>query len=158
MRRALELARDAVARNGAPFSAVLVDAGGRILAEYQNRVAVTHDVTQHAETGLIAAFSPQFDAATFAGATLYASSEPCTMCCGAIRFAGIGRVVYGVTEAQFLKLQGRPGLPQDLTCREIFARTAPHVGVLGPLFEAEGLAIHAAAVALNHRDTEDTEN
>jgi tRNA(Arg) A34 adenosine deaminase TadA len=143
MQRALELAQDSVARDWRPFSAVLVR-DGVILAEYQNQHAVTHDVTQHAETGLISAFSPKIDQATLAQCTLYASSEPCTMCCGAIRFAGIGRVVYGVTEAQFELLINPAPNPQALTCRETLARTAPWIKVLGPLDEARGLAVHAA--------------
>ncbi len=143
MQRALELARDSVAHDWRPFSGVLVK-DGKIIAEYQNQEAVLHDVTQHAETGLIAKFSPTIDRATFAQCTLYASSEPCTMCSGAIRFAGIGRVVYGVTEAQFVRVIGFPPEDHVFTCREILARTAPGVKVLGPLYEAEGLAVHAA--------------
>lgn len=143
MRRALVLAQDSLDHDWHPFSAVLVK-DGLILAEYQNQNAVTHDVTKHAETGLISAFSPKIDRATLAQCTLYASSEPCTMCCGAIRFAGIGRVVYGVTEAQFVKYIGAPEVPDVLNCRETLARTAPGIQVLGPLYEAEGLIIHAA--------------
>lgn len=143
MRRALELAQDSVARDWRPFSGVLVK-DGVILAEYQNQEAVTHDTTQHAETGLISAFSPKIDRATLAQCTLYASSEPCTMCCGAIRFAGIGRVVYGVTESQFELIMKPAPNPQALTCRETLARTAPWIKVLGPLDEAAGLVVHAA--------------
>ena len=102
MVRALELVRDSVSKNLHPFSAVLVR-DGKVIAEYVNRSDTTHDVTQHAETGLIAMYSPKFDRATLATCTLYASSEPCTMCCGSIRFSGIKRVVYGVTETQFLR-------------------------------------------------------
>jgi tRNA(Arg) A34 adenosine deaminase TadA len=141
MERAYELARLAVTHGGAPFGAVLVK-DGRILAEYSNSEYVTHDVTKHAETGLISAFSPKIDRATFARSTLYTSSEPCTMCCGAIRFAGIGRVVYGTTELQFLRVMGVPLDANPLACREVFARTAPKTVVLGPLMEAEGLIIH----------------
>ena len=142
MRRALELAQDSVARDWRPFSGVLVK-DGVIIAEYQNQEAVTHDITKHAETGLISAFSPRIDRATLAQCTLYASSEPCTMCCGAIRFAGIGRVVYGVTESQFNLVMNQAPNPQVLTCRETLARTAPWIKVLGPLYEAEGLVLHA---------------
>ena len=77
-----------------------------MIAEFGNCEMTTGDVTKHAETGLISTFSPRIDRATFAASTLYTSSEPCTMCCGAIRFAGIGRVVYGVTEAQFERVLG----------------------------------------------------
>jgi tRNA(Arg) A34 adenosine deaminase TadA len=144
MERAYEMARKATENDaGRPFGAVLV-VEGKIIAEYGNCERATHDPTKHAETGLISAFGPTIDRATFARATLYTSSEPCTMCCGSIRFAGIRKVVYGTTEAQFLIVLGHPAGPQPLTSREIFARTAPGTVVLGPLMEKEGLAIHEA--------------
>ena len=141
MERAYELARYATTHGGEPFGAVLVK-DGKIIAEYSNCENATGDVTKHAETGLISAFSPKIPRATFAASTLYTSSEPCTMCCGSIRFAGIGRVVYGTTELQFLRVMGIPLDPHPLTCREVFERTSPGTKVLGPLMEAEGLKIH----------------
>jgi tRNA(Arg) A34 adenosine deaminase TadA len=141
MARALELVRDSVEHGQHPFSAVLVK-DGRVLAEFQNSEDTTHDVTKHAESGLISLITPKIDRATLATCTLYTSTEPCTMCCGAIRFAGIGRVVYGVTEAQMLLVMGLPPDAHPLASREVFARTAPEVKVLGPLMEAEGLRFH----------------
>jgi tRNA(Arg) A34 adenosine deaminase TadA len=141
MARAYEAANQAVKQGSRPFGAVLVK-DGKIIAEFSNCEMTTGDVTKHAETGLISAFSPKIDRATFAASTLYTSSEPCTMCCGAIRFAGIGRVVYGVTEAQFLRIIGVPIGEHPLDSKEVFARTAPRVTVLGPLMETEGLAQH----------------
>jgi tRNA(Arg) A34 adenosine deaminase TadA len=143
MERAYELARLATTHGGAPFGAVLVK-DGAVIAEYSNCEFSTGDVTKHAETGLISAFSPKLSRATFAASTLYTSSEPCTMCCGSIRFAGIRKVVYGTTETQFLRVMGVPPDPNPLESREVFARTAPKVRVLGPLMESEGLAIHEA--------------
>jgi len=141
MERAYELARYATTHGGSPFGAVLVK-DGKVIAEYSNCEHATGDVTKHAETGLISAFSPKITRATFAASTLYTSSEPCTMCCGSIRFAGIGRVVFGTTELQFLRVMGIPLDPHPLDSREIFERTAPGTKVLGPLMEAEGLKIH----------------
>ena len=141
MERAYELARYATTHGGSPFGAVLVK-DGKVIAEYSNCEHVTGDVTKHAETGLISAFSPKITRATFAASTLYTISEPCTMCCGSIRFAGIGRVVFGTTELQFLRVMGIPLDPHPLDSREVFERTAPGTKVLGPLMEAEGLKIH----------------
>lgn len=144
MERAYEMARRATEHDaGRPFGAVLV-VDGRVVAEYSNCELATHDPTKHAETGLITTFAPKLGRDTLARATLYTSSEPCTMCCGAIRFAGIRRVIYGTTEARFLLVLGAPPDPHPLTSKEIFARTAPGTVVLGPLLEAEGLAIHEA--------------
>jgi tRNA(Arg) A34 adenosine deaminase TadA len=141
MERAYELARYATTHGGAPFGAVLVK-DGAIIAEYSNCEFSTGDITKHAETGLISAYSPKLTHAVFAASTLYTSSEPCTMCCGSIRFAGIRKVVYGTTEAQFVRVIGVPPQPHPLDSREVFARTAPSVKVFGPLMEAEGLLIH----------------
>jgi tRNA(Arg) A34 adenosine deaminase TadA len=141
MLRAYELARYATTHGGGPFGALLVK-DGKILAEYSNCVLSTGDVTKHAETGLISTFSPKIDRQTFAGSTLYTSTEPCTMCCGAIAFAGIGRMVYGTSEAPFLQAMGLPPDSDPLTSHETLRRIAPGTKVLGPLLETEGLRIH----------------
>ena len=143
MARAYELATYAVTHGGGPFGALLVK-DGKILAEFSNCVHSTGDITKHAETGLISTFSPKIDRATFAKSTLYTSTEPCAMCCGSICFAGIGRVVYGVSEAPFEQTMGLPPLPHPLTSHEILDRIAPGTQVLGPLMEAEGLKLHEA--------------
>jgi tRNA(Arg) A34 adenosine deaminase TadA len=143
MARAYELARYAVTHGGGPFGALLVK-DGKVLAEFSNCVHSTGDVTKHAETGLISAFSPKIDRETFSRSTLYTSTEPCAMCCGAICFAGIGRVVYGTSEAPFVQVMGLPADPNPLTSHEILGRIAPSTQVLGPLMESEGLKIHEA--------------
>jgi tRNA(Arg) A34 adenosine deaminase TadA len=141
MERAYELARYATTHGGSPFGAVLVN-DGKVIAEFSNCEHSTGDVTKHAETGLISAFSPKISRATFATSTLYTSSEPCTMCCGSIRFAGIGKVVYGTSELQFLRVIGVPLGDNPLESKEVFIRTSPSTQVLGPLMEKEGLKIH----------------
>lgn len=141
MERAYALARYATTHGGAPFGALLVK-DGKVIAEYSNCEHATGDVTKHAETGLISTYSPTISRATFAQSTLYTSSEPCTMCCGSIRFAGIGKVVFGTYEEAFEAVIGVPPHDHALRCREVMQRTAPKVQVLGPLMEAEGLKIH----------------
>jgi tRNA(Arg) A34 adenosine deaminase TadA len=141
MARAFELARYPISHDGGPFGALLVK-DGKVLAEYSNCVHSTRDVTKHAETGLIAAFSPKIDRETFAQSTLYTSTEPCAMCCGAICFSGIGRVVYGTAEASFEQVMGVPPRPNPLRSHEILERISPRTKVLGPLMESEGLQIH----------------
>jgi tRNA(Arg) A34 adenosine deaminase TadA len=141
MARAYELARYATTHGGGPFGALLVK-DGKILAEFSNCVHSTGDITKHAETGLISAFSPKIDRETFSKSTLYTSTEPCAMCCGAICFAGIGRMVYGVSEAPFEQVMGLPPDANPLTSHEILGRIAPGIKVLGPLMEADGLKVH----------------
>lgn len=141
MRRATELATEAVKAGNAPFGAVLV-VDGKVVAESPNEVAATHDPTRHAELSLISKFAPKLDRGTLAKATLYTSTEPCAMCCGAIALSGIPKVVYGVTEAKFQVYFHEPPIEHPLACREIFARTSPGVEVRGPLTEKEGLLLH----------------
>jgi len=151
MARAYELARYAITHGGGTIGVLLVKYG-RILAEYSNGNHSTGDITKHAETGLISAFSPKIDRETFSKSTLYTSTEPCTMCCGAICFAGIGRVVYGTSEAPFEQVMGLPPDPNPLTSHEILGRISPKVRVLGPLMEAEGLSIHEGYWPLHPED------
>ena len=143
MERAYELAREAVKAGNGPFGAVLV-VDGKIVAEARNTVGTNHDPTRHAELALISEFSPKIDRDTFRRGVLYASSEPCIMCSGAILNSGIPKVVYGTTESQFQLFINDARSQNPLHSREIMARTNPAVQVSGPLMEKEGLAIHQA--------------
>lgn len=143
MQKAYALAAQAVEKGNAPFGALLV-VDGKIVAECGNNVATSHDLTQHAELGLISACAPTVSGEDLHRGTLYASSEPCIMCCGAILNAGVARVVYGTTEAQFQKFIHPIADKNPLTFREVVRRTNPGVKVSGPLMESEGLAQHAA--------------
>jgi len=148
MNRANELAAAASAHGNGSYGAVLVKEG-KIILEFEACSTTTSDPTQHAETGLIALASRTLGRETFEGATLYTSTEPCIMCCGAIRAGGLKEFVYGTTALQVTKLRGAK-LPADpLQCREVFARSATPsaVTIRGPLMEAEGLAIHAVHLA-----------
>jgi tRNA(Arg) A34 adenosine deaminase TadA len=143
MKRAYELARDAVKRGNAPFGAVFV-VEGKIVAESENSVNTSKDPTKHAETALISKFGPKLDRNTFRLGTLYTSSEPCVMCTGAILNSGVLKVVYGTTESQFQLVIDPKEEKSSLNCRKIIAKTNPAVKVKGPLMEKEGLALHEA--------------
>jgi tRNA(Arg) A34 adenosine deaminase TadA len=139
MPRAYELARSAVARGNHPFGALLVT-GGTVLAEYENEVVTTGDVTRHAETGLVSKASAELDAETLAASTLVTSTEPCIMCCGAIHWAGIGAIVFGVRSREMVATFD--GSYRGIPCRDVFARLNPDVAIDGPVMEEEGLRIH----------------
>lgn len=144
MKRATDLAAEALKAGNSPFGAVLV-VDGKIVAEARNEVAVTRDPTRHAELNLISKSATTLDRETLAKATLYASTEPCAMCCGAMILAGIPKVVYGVTEAKFRVYFNEPPTKKiPLTSREILSRSNPNIEVRGPLMEKEGLLLHDA--------------
>jgi tRNA(Arg) A34 adenosine deaminase TadA len=139
LRRAIGLAHEARERGNAPFGAVLVGENGRILAEGQNTVNTERDVTGHAETNLIRDAWRLHDAETLAASTLYASAEPCAMCSGAIFWAGVGRVVYGLGADRIYEM-----FPPDeahpvmrLPCRDVLATGTRQTEVIGPMLEEE---------------------
>lgn len=144
MLRANELAAGASGHGNGSYGAILVK-DGRIIGEFEACSATVSDPTMHAETGLIALSSKTLGLEVLKGSILYTSTEPCIMCCGAIRTAGIREFVYGVTAVQVTRLRGAKVPDRPLECREVFARGGgPAATVIrGPLMEAEGLAVHA---------------
>ena len=95
MRRALELATRA--KDEVPVGAVVVQ-DGTIVGAGWNRPLATNDPTSHAEIEAIRAAGKATGNYRLAGATLYVTLEPCTMCVGAIFLARIARVVYGADD------------------------------------------------------------
>jgi tRNA(Arg) A34 adenosine deaminase TadA len=147
LRRSFAVAERARSHGNHPFGAILVSASGEVLIEAENGFLPDRDMTGHAERLLATQASKQLDRDVLAVATLYASAEPCAMCAGAIYWAGIGRVVYGLSEQRLKTLTGNhaenPTL--DLPCRTVFAAGQRKVEVIGPLLEEEAAALHAGA-------------
>jgi tRNA(Arg) A34 adenosine deaminase TadA len=111
---------------------------GKVVATAENDEGITHDPTGHAETNLVRIASRKLSRADFARCTLYTSTEPCAMCAGAIPWAGIPKVVYGLSGARLARAIDY----YDFTvpCRSVFAFTEdPAVTVVGPVLEDEAL-------------------
>ena len=144
LRRAIEVARRSRQHGNHPFGALLADAGGQVLLEAENTVVTGPDCTGHAETNLVRQACAQLNAEVIAAATLYTSTEPCAMCAGAMYWASIPRVVFGLGEDQLYAMTGAdPKNPTlSLPCREVFARGQRHTEVVGPLLEDEARAVH----------------
>ena len=143
MRRALEEAEAAGGRGEIPVGAALVH-DGRILAAAGNRNRELGDVTAHAETNLVRRAGRQVDAADLPASTLFTSCEPCAMCCGAIFWAGIGRVVYALSGTGLIDIAGAEddGAVLDLPSREVFAHGGRSIAVSGPHLDEEAAAAH----------------
>lgn len=143
LRRSFSVAAQARENGNHPFGAVLVGPQNDILLEAENTVETEHDITAHAEMNLVRLASAEYDAHSLSLCTLYASTEPCPMCAGAIFWSGIGRVVYGVSERGLYQLVGEESEEVlMLPCREVLSHGARTVEVLGPLLEEEGLIVH----------------
>lgn len=144
LRRAIALSADAVARGNHPFGALLVDPSGEVLLSAENTVVTEGDVTGHAETNLVRLASRSLTPDVLATASLYTSCEPCAMCSGATYWAGIGRVVFAMSEADLRALTGshEDNDTLALPCREVFARGHRPIEVVGPLLTEEASVPH----------------
>src|ERR1700737_1905301 len=144
LRRSFEVARRALTHGNHPFGAILVDQNRNVLIEAENGYMPAHDGTAHAERLLATQACTTLSPDILKGATLYSSAEPCAMCAGAIYWAGIGRLVYGLSEHRLRAVTGNhPENPTlDLPCREAF-RSGPRASDVIGLFlvdEHEALA------------------
>jgi len=144
LRRSFDVARRSMTHGNHPFGAILVDTSGKVLIECENGYMPAHDGTAHAERLLATEACRTLPADVLAKATMYSSAEPCAMCAGAIYWAGIGRLVYGLSEHRLRDYTGNhPENPTlDLPCRAVFASGQRPTEVVGPLLEDEAAAMH----------------
>lgn len=108
MEKAIELSVRAVEHGNEPFGAVLVK-DGEIVYENENQIYTRHDPTFHAEAGLIRRFCEETGITDLSDYTLYSSCEPCFMCCGAMVWTKLGRLVYAASDMDLCGLLGVPG-------------------------------------------------
>lgn len=145
LRRTFVLASEARAMGGAPYGALVADADGNVVAEQRNTSSIAGgDPTQHAELMATAAAWRTLDYDGMNTGTLYASTEPCSMCAGAAYWTGIGRVVYGLSNTRLFEFTGDdPQLTSfALPCRDILLHGQRSVTVIGPLLEDEAAQAH----------------
>jgi tRNA(Arg) A34 adenosine deaminase TadA len=113
LRRSFDVARRSMHNGNHPFGAILVDKNGNVLIECENGYMPEHDGTAHAERLLATEACRALAAEVGASATIYSSAEG-AMCVGAIYWAGIGRLVYGLSEHRLRTLTGNH--PENSTC------------------------------------------
>jgi tRNA(Arg) A34 adenosine deaminase TadA len=144
LRRSFDVARRALTHGNHPFGAILVDQKHTVLLEAENGYMPNNDGTAHAERLLATQACTTLSPDVLAKATLYSSAEPCAMCAGAIYWAGIGRLVYGLSEHRLRAVTGNhPENPTlDLPCRAVFASGQRATEVIGPLLQDEAEALH----------------
>lgn len=97
---AIELSRKNIDHGGGPFGAAIFDGKGRLIAPGVNLVMPENCAILHAEiTAILLAQKAigRFDLSD--GGTsahdLYATTEPCAMCYGAVIWSGVSRLVCG---------------------------------------------------------------
>ena len=97
MKQALREAQRAFEADEVPVGAVVV-IQNRIIARGFNQVEMLNDSTAHAEIIALTSAFNYLGSKYLPDATLYVTIEPCTMCCGALYWSKIARVVYGASD------------------------------------------------------------
>jgi tRNA(adenine34) deaminase len=97
MQLALKEAEAAYEADEVPVGAVVV-LQNKIIARAHNQVELLNDSTAHAEILALTAAYSSLGTKYLPDATLYVTVEPCLMCCGALYWGKIGRIVYGASD------------------------------------------------------------
>ena len=138
MRLAIEASASALARGDGPFGASLVQ-HGKLIHVALNNQNTQADLMGHAEVVLVREVVAQHGRALLKGGTVYASGEPCAMCCGAMFWAGIARVVYAATQSDIIAALGGMTLP--IASQKVFEGSDPQVIIEGPLLREAAVAV-----------------
>ena len=97
MQLALAEAQKAFDAGEVPVGAVIV-MNDKVIALGHNQVELLNDSTAHAEIlALTTAFSA-LGSKYLPEAVIYVTVEPCLMCCGALYWSKIGKIVYGASD------------------------------------------------------------
>ena len=144
LRATLAVAKRSLDNGNLPFGCLLADASGTILEEGENTVVTDKDAIAHCEINLVHQLAGKYEPEFLRTCTLYASTEPCPMCTGAIYWSGIGKIVYALGKHQYHRLSSttNPDYVFDLAARELLQSGGRHVKVEGPALEAEATAFY----------------
>ncbi len=142
LRSTIALSRRSRESGNQPFGALLADPHGELLIEAESTVLTGSDCTGHAVTNLMRMASHEYSFEFLTGCTVYASTEPCPMCCAAVFWGGVGRLVFALSEAVFHDLIGPDSDGLRVGSRDVFAHGQRPIEVNGPALEEEALAVH----------------
>jgi tRNA(Arg) A34 adenosine deaminase TadA len=145
LRETVLIAAESRQQGNHPFGALLAGPDCEVLLRCGN----THSLDGgpgHAEANVAREAARRFSPEFLSGCTLYSATEPCAMCTGATYWAGIGKVVFGLSEKRLAELTGDnpENLTLDLECRSVLATGRRPVEVIGPFAELEEeiVAVH----------------
>lgn len=99
MRMALQQAHNAFEQDEVPVGCIVVS-NDMIIAKAHNLTETLNDVTAHAEMQAITAAANFLGGKYLQNCTLYVTLEPCVMCCGALNWSQISKVVIGARDEQ----------------------------------------------------------
>lgn len=137
MREAIALSRQATEHGNEPFGAVLVK-DGKVVFTNENQIYTKHDPTFHAEAGLIRNFCEETGITDLSEYTLYSSCEPCFMCCGAMVWVKLGRLVYGASDIDLSEILGVTG---SECSKIVFSESHANIEVASDILRKEALEV-----------------
>ena len=137
MKKAIELSVAAVEHGNEPFGAVLVK-NGEIVYENENQIYTRNDPTFHAEAGLIRRFTEETGITDLSEYTLYSSCEPCFMCCGAMVWTKLGRLVYGASDIDLCNILGVEG---SECSKIVFSNSGADISVTSGVLREDALEV-----------------
>jgi tRNA(Arg) A34 adenosine deaminase TadA len=140
IKRTYDLAREAALNGDHPFSALLV-VREQIVLECLNTVNTRGDATRHPELDILRLASKSVPCSDLEQAVLYASTEPCAMCCGAIYWSGVSTLVYGCPTETLGEIAGGSFV---VPSRELLSKGKRGIDIVGPILPEEGAEIHRA--------------
>lgn len=100
MKEALREAIKAYDKDEVPIGCVIV-LNNRVIARGHNLTETLNDVTAHAEMQCITAAENYIGAKYLNDCVIYITLEPCLMCAGALRWAQVGRIVFGAPDLKY---------------------------------------------------------
>jgi tRNA(Arg) A34 adenosine deaminase TadA len=139
LRAALETGRKSQSKGNLPFGCILADIAGNILAYGENTVITDNDAIAHCEINIIHQLAGRYSAGFLSNCTIYAGTEPCPMCMGAIFWSGIGRLVYALSKQGYHEVAGTvdPAYMFQMAPKDLLAHGGRDIEVVGPLLEEE---------------------
>lgn len=99
MKLALQEAQIALEKDEVPIGCIIVS-NNRVIAKAHNLTEALNDVTAHAEMQAITSAANYLGGKYLQNCTLYVTLEPCVMCCGALNWSQISKVVIGARDEQ----------------------------------------------------------
>ena len=97
MKIALQEAETALDKDEVPIGCIIVS-NNRIIARAHNLTETLNDVTAHAEMQAITSAANFLGGKYLQNCTMYVTLEPCVMCCGALNWSQISKVVIGARD------------------------------------------------------------
>ncbi len=133
MQAALAEARAGLAAGEVPIGAIVV-LDDVIIGQAHNTPIASSDPTAHAEVLALREAARKTGNYRLPGAALYATLEPCVMCCGAAIHARVARVVYGALDPKAGAIESRHRLLDD-------GRSNHRIATLGGVLESDCAAL-----------------